>query len=82
MKSKNANYGVTKKFGYTFRLTDDSTAINDENEFENHYNENHLQKSGSNSRNFSYKRDSYSFNVVRLPHKSSAIKPVYSGHAI
>ena len=31
--------GVAKTFGNVFRLTDDLIAINDGNEFENHYNE-------------------------------------------
>ena len=36
---KNSNYGVAKTFGNVFRLTDDLIAINDGDEFENHYNE-------------------------------------------
>ena len=36
---KNTNYGVARKFGNIFRFIDDLIAINDGNEFENHYNE-------------------------------------------
>ena len=36
---KNTNYGVARKSGNIFRFTDDLIAINDGNEFENHYNE-------------------------------------------
>ena len=36
---KNSNYGVARKFGNIFRFIDDLIAINDGNEFENHYNE-------------------------------------------
>ena len=36
---KNSNYVVARKFGNIFRFTDDLIAINDGNEFENHYNE-------------------------------------------
>ena len=36
---KDTNYGVTRKFGNIFRFTDDLIAMNDGNEFENHYNE-------------------------------------------
>ena len=36
---ENTNYGVARKCGNTFRFTDDLTAINEGNEFENHYNE-------------------------------------------
>ena len=36
---KNTNYGVPRKFGNIFRFIDDLIAINDGNEFENHYNE-------------------------------------------
>ena len=36
---KNTNYGAARKFGNTFRFIDDLIAINDGNEFENHYNE-------------------------------------------
>ena len=35
---KNTNYGVARKFGNIFRFIDDLIAINDGNEFENHYN--------------------------------------------
>ena len=38
---KNTNYGVARKFGIIFRFIDDLIAINDGNEFENHYNEIH-----------------------------------------
>ena len=34
---ENINYGVARKFGNIFRFVDDLIAINDENEFENHY---------------------------------------------
>ena len=36
---KNTNYGVARKFGNIFRFIDDLIAVNDGNEFENHYNE-------------------------------------------
>ena len=36
---KNSNYGAARKFGNIFRFIDDLIAINDGNEFENHYNE-------------------------------------------
>ena len=36
---KNTNYGVARKFGNIFRFTNNLNAINDRNEFENHYNE-------------------------------------------
>ena len=36
---KNSNYGAARKFGNIFRFIDDLIAINDTNEFENHYNE-------------------------------------------
>ena len=36
---KISNYGVARKFGNIFRFIDDLIAINDGNEFENHYNE-------------------------------------------
>ena len=36
---KNTNYGAARKFGNTFRFIDDLIAINNGNEFENHYNE-------------------------------------------
>ena len=36
---KNTNYEVVRKFGNIFRFIDDLIAINDGNEFENHYNE-------------------------------------------
>ena len=36
---KDTNYGFTRKFGNIFRFTDDLIAMNDGNEFENHYNE-------------------------------------------
>ena len=36
---KTTNYGVARKFGNIFRFIDDLIAINDGNEFENHYNE-------------------------------------------
>ena len=36
---KNTNYEVVRKFGNIFRFIDDLIAINDTNEFENHYNE-------------------------------------------
>ena len=36
---KNTNYGGARKSGNIFRFTDDLIAINDGNEFENHYNE-------------------------------------------
>ena len=36
---KNTNHGVAGKFGNIFRFIDDLIAINDGNEFENHYNE-------------------------------------------
>ena len=35
----NTNYEVVRKFGNIFRFIDDLIAINDRNEFENHYNE-------------------------------------------
>ena len=35
----NTNYGVARKFGNIFRFTDDLIAINNGNEFENHYSE-------------------------------------------
>ena len=35
----NTNCGVARKFGNVFRFIDDLIAINDGNEFENHYNE-------------------------------------------
>ena len=41
---KNTNYGVARKFGNIFRFIDDLIAINDGNEFENHYNEIYLYK--------------------------------------
>ena len=34
---KNINYGVVRRFGIIFRFIDDLIAINDGNEFENHY---------------------------------------------
>ena len=36
---KNTNYEVVRKFGNVFRFINDLIAINDTNEFENHYNE-------------------------------------------
>ena len=36
---KDTNYGVKRTFGNIFRFTDDLIAMNDGNEFENHYNE-------------------------------------------
>ena len=36
---ENSNYGVARTFGNIFWFTDDLIAINDGNEFENHYNE-------------------------------------------
>ena len=36
---KNTSYGVARKFDNIFRFIDDLVAINDGNEFENHYNE-------------------------------------------
>ena len=36
---KNTNYEVVRKFGNIFRFIDNLIAINDTNEFENHYNE-------------------------------------------
>ena len=36
---KKTNYGVARKFGNSFRFTDDLIAIIDVNEFKNHYNE-------------------------------------------
>ena len=36
---KNTIYGVARKFGNIFRFIDDLIAVNDGNEFENHYNE-------------------------------------------
>ena len=41
---KNSNYGAARKFGNIFRFIDDLIAINDGNEFENHYNEIYLYK--------------------------------------
>ena len=36
---KDTNYRVKRTFGNIFRFTDDLIAVNDGNEFENHYNE-------------------------------------------
>ena len=36
---KNTNYGVARKFNNISRFIDDLIAINDADEFENHYNE-------------------------------------------
>ena len=90
------NYGVARKFSNIFRLIDDLIAINDGNEFENHYNEIFPTKLILKKENTSYtattfldlhlcinegqiqtslydKRNSYNFNVVRFPYKSSTI---------
>ena len=41
---KNTNYGVARKFGNIFRFIDDLVAINDGNEFENHFNKIYLDE--------------------------------------
>ena len=93
---KNTDYGVARKFGNIFRFTDDLIAINDGNEFENHYNEIDpseliLKKENTSHTETTFldlhlcinegqiqtslydKRNSYKFNVVRFPYKSSTI---------
>ena len=93
---KNTNYGVARKFDNIFRFIDDLIAINDGNEFENHYNEIyppelilkkevtshtettfldlHLYLSEGQIQTSLYdKRNSYNFNIVRFPFKSSTI---------
>ena len=92
---KNADYGVGRKFGNVFRFIDDLIAINDGNEFENHYNEIYPSKLILKKENTSHtetfldphlcmnegqiqtflfdKRNSYNFNVVRFPYKSSTM---------
>ena len=94
---KISNYGVARKFGNIFRFIDDLIAINDGNEFENHYNEIYpseliLKKENSSHTETTFldfylcinegqiqtslcdKRNSYNFNVVRFPYKSSTIQ--------
>ena len=93
---KNTNYGVARKFGNIFRFIDDLIAINDGNEFENHYNEVDpseliLKKENTSHTETTFldlhlcinegqiqtslydKRNSYNFNIVRVPYKSSNI---------
>ena len=93
---KNTNYGVARKFGNIFRIIDDLIAINNGNEFENHYNEIYPPELILKKENISHtkttfldlhlcinegqiqislydKRNSYNFNVVRFPYKSSTI---------
>ena len=93
---KNTNYGVARKCGNIFKITDDLIAINDGNEFESHYNkictsELILKKENTSHTGTSFldfhlcrnkgqiqtslhnKRNSYNFNVVRFPYKSSTI---------
>ena len=94
---KNINYGIARKFSNIFRFIDDLIAINDGNEFENHYNEIYpseliLKKENSSHTETTFldfylcinegqiqtslcdKRNSYNFNVVRFPYKSSTIQ--------
>ena len=94
---KISNYGVARKFGNIFRFIDDLIAINDGNEFENHYNEIYpseliLKKEKTSHTETTFldfylcinegqiqtslcdKRNSYNFNVVRFPYKSSTIQ--------
>ena len=94
--NKNTDYGVARKFGNIFRFIDDLIAINDGNEFENHYNEMYppelILKEENNSHTETTfqdlhlcindgqiqtslydKRNSYNFNVVGFPYKSSTI---------
>ena len=93
---KNTNYEVVRKFGNVFRFINDLIAINDTNEFENHYNEIYssgliLKKENTSHTETTFldlhlcinegqiqtslydKRNSYNFNVVRFPYKSSTI---------
>ena len=93
---KNTNYGVARKFSNIFRFIDDLMAINNGNEFENHYNETYppeliLKKENTSHTETSFldphlcinegkiqtssydKRNSYNFNVVRFPYKSSTM---------
>ena len=88
------NSGVARKFGNIFRVIDDLIAINDGNEFENHYNEIYpseiilIKENTSNTEttfpdlhlcinegqiqtSLYAKRNSYNFNGVRFPYKSS-----------
>ena len=86
---KNTNYGVARKFGNIFKFIDDLIAINDGNEFENRYSEIYppeliLKKENTSDLHLCInegqiqtslydKRNSYNFNVVRFPFKSSTI---------
>ena len=93
---KNTNYGVARKFANIFRFIDDLFAMNDGNEFENHYSEIYppeliLKKENTSHTETTFldlhlcinagqiqtslydKRNSYNFNVVRFPFKSSTI---------
>ena len=91
---KNTNYEVVRKFGNVFRFINDLIAINDTNEFENHYNEIYssgliLKKENTSHTETTFldlhlciiegqiqtslydERNSYNFNVVRFPYKST-----------
>ena len=66
---KNTSYEVVRKFGNIFRFIGDVTAINDRNKFENHYNEIYPPRLILKKENI----QTFIFNVVRFPHKSSTI---------
>ena len=66
---KNTSYEVVRKFGNIFKFIGDVTAINDRNKFENHYNEIYPPRLILKKENI----QTFIFNVVRFPHKSSTI---------
>ena len=85
---KNTNYGVARKFGNILRFIDDLIAIKDGNEFENHYNEIYPSELILKKENTSHiettfqdpdlcirydKWNSYNFNILRFPYKSTTI---------